>query len=88
MAEKIEPVEIYPMRGHSRGEWYGTLENIVTSEEDAEYWALFGVTHRGNKHCLGEFPTKSAAMSLKQIWKDRRDLEERRPNLHRYRSRT
>lgn len=63
MTEKSESFEIYPMRGHSRGAWWGTLEDIVESEEDAEYWALFGVTHRGNKHCLGEFPTKSAAIS-------------------------
>ncbi len=63
MTEKSESFEIHPMRGHSRGEWYGTLDDIVDSDEEAEYWALFGVTHRGNKHCLGEFPTKSAAMS-------------------------
>ena len=63
MTEKSESFEIHPMRGHSRGAWWGTLEDIVESEEEAEYWALFGVTHRGNKHCLGEFPTKSAAMS-------------------------
>ena len=63
MTERIESIEMYPMRGHSRGDWYGTLEDIANSEENAEYWALFGVTHRGNKHCLGEFPTKSAAAS-------------------------
>ncbi len=63
MTEKSESFEIHPMRGHSRGAWWGTLKDIVDSEEEAEYWALFGVTHRGNKHCLGEFPTKSAAMS-------------------------
>lgn len=51
------------MRGHSRGEWYCSLDDIAPSESDAEYWAIFGVTHRGNKHCLGEFPTKSAAES-------------------------
>ncbi len=66
MTEKSEFIEIHPMRGHSRGDWYGTLDDIVDSEEEAEYWALFGVTHRGNKHCLGEFPTKSAAISAKQ----------------------
>lgn len=88
MAEKIESVDVYPMRGHSRGEWYGTLEDIVDSEEEAEYWALFGVTHRGNKHCLGEFATKLAAMSAKQIWKNRRDLEAREPKLYRWRFRT
>ncbi len=75
MAEKVESVDVYPMRGHSRGDWYGTLEDIVNSEEEAEYWALFGVTHRGNKHCLGEFPTKSAAMSAKRSWENRRDLK-------------
>jgi len=53
------------MRGHSRGEWWGTLDDVVDSEEDAEYWAIFGVTHRGNKHCLGEFPSKSAAMAAR-----------------------
>ena len=51
------------MRGHSRGEWYCSLDDIAPSEEKAEYWAIFGVTHRGNKHCLGEFPTKTAARS-------------------------
>ena len=63
MTEKSESFEIHPMRGHSRSGWWGTLEDIVESEEEAEYWAVFGVTHRGNKHCLGEFPTKTAAMS-------------------------
>lgn len=61
MTEKIESMEIHPMRGHSRGEWYCSLDDIASSEDEAEYWAVFGVTHRGNKHCLGEFPTKSAA---------------------------
>ena len=61
MTEKIESMEIHPMRGHSRGEWYCTLDDIAPSDDEAEYWAIFGVTHRGNKHCLGEFPTKSAA---------------------------
>jgi hypothetical protein len=51
------------MRGHSRGDWYGTLDNVTQSEADAEYWAVFGVTHRGNRHCLGEFPTKDAALA-------------------------
>ena len=54
-------MEIHPMRGHSRGEWYCSLDDIASSEDDAEYWAIFGVTHRGNKHCLGEFPSKTAA---------------------------
>ena len=71
VTEKTEYIEIYPRRGHSRGEWYGTFEDIVDSEEEAEYWALFGVTHRGNKHCLGEFPTKSVAMSAKHAWRMR-----------------
>ena len=73
MAEKIESMEILPMRGHSRGEWYCSLDDIAPSEEEAEYWAIFGVTHRGNKHCLGEFPTKTAAKTavqgLKTLWK-------------------
>lgn len=63
MTEKIESMEVYPMRGHSRGEWYCSLEDIAASEDEAEYWAIFGVTHRGNKHCLGEFPSKSAAQT-------------------------
>ena len=66
MTERIEFIEVHPMRGHSRGEWYATVNDIVDSEEDAEYWALFGVTHRGNKHCLGEFPTKKAALSAER----------------------
>jgi hypothetical protein len=61
MTEKSETFEIYPMRGHSRGDWWGTLDDIVDAEDEAEYWAVFGVTHRGNRHCLGEFPTKRAA---------------------------
>lgn len=73
MTEKIESMEIHPMRGHSRGEWYCSLDDIAPSEEEAEYWAIFGITHRGNKHCLGEFPTKSAAetaaQGLKSLWK-------------------
>lgn len=46
MTEKSEFIEIHPMRGHSRGDWYGTLDDIVDSEEEAEYWALFGVAPR------------------------------------------
>jgi hypothetical protein len=61
MTEKIESTEIHPMCGHSRGEWYCSLDDIAPSEREAEYWAVFGITHRGNKHCLGEFTTKSAA---------------------------
>jgi len=63
MTEKIKAMEIHPMRGHSRGEWYCSLDDIAENEEEAEYWAVFGVTHRGNKHCLGEFATRSAANS-------------------------
>jgi len=63
MTEKTESMEIHPMRGHSRGDWYCSLDDIAPSEDKAEYWAIFGVTHRGNKHCLGEFPTKSAAVA-------------------------
>jgi hypothetical protein len=72
MTEKIESMEIHPMRGHSRGEWYCTLDDIAPSEEEAEYWAIFGVTHRGNKHCLGEYPTKSAAKTAAHGLKDLR----------------
>ena len=61
MTERVETMEIHPMRGHSRGDWYCSLEDIAPSESEADYWAIFGVTHRGNKHCLGEFPSKSAA---------------------------
>jgi hypothetical protein len=72
MTEKIESMEIHPMRGHSRGEWYCSLDDIAPSEEEAEYWAIFGVTHRGNKHCLGEFLTKAAADTavhgLQSLW--------------------
>jgi len=39
------------------------MDDIAPSEEEAEYWAVFGVTHRGNRHCLGEFPSKQAAES-------------------------
>ena len=51
------------MRGHSRGEWYATQKDIVNSDEEADYWALFSVTPRGHKHCLGEFPTKALALA-------------------------
>lgn len=37
MSEKIKFVVIHPMCGHSRGEWYATLDDIVESEENAEY---------------------------------------------------
>lgn len=69
MTEKIEAMEIHPMRGHSRGESYCSLDDIAPSEETAEYWAVFGVTHRGNKHCLGEFPSRSVAeTAVKGSW--------------------
>ncbi len=69
MSEKIESVLVHPMRGHSRGEWYATRDDVAASEEDAEYWAVFGVTRRGNTHCLGEFPTKSAAMRTTRLFR-------------------
>lgn len=61
MTEKTETVAVHPMKGHCRGEWYGTQGDIVESAEIAENWAVFGITHRGNKHCLGEFASESAA---------------------------
>ena len=63
------------MRGHSRGEWYATQKDIVNSDEDADYWALFGVTLGGHKHCLGEFTTKAEALVAQ---KDARLLAEGR----------
>jgi hypothetical protein len=81
MTEKVESMEIQPMRGHSRGEWYCSLDDIAPSEGEAEYWAVFGVTHRGNKHCLGEFPIKTAAKAaahgLKTVWKPAEPLQAR-----------
>ncbi len=59
------------MRGHSREEWYATLDDIAACDEDAEYWALFGITRRGNTHCLGEFLTKSAAIAAKRYFDSR-----------------
>ena len=79
MTEKSEHFEIYPMRGHSRGDWWGTLDDIATSEEEAEYWAVFGVTHRGNKHCLGEFPTKRAAVFAVRGFTRLADLDAKDP---------
>ena len=67
MSERAIAYELHPMRGHSRGEWYGTQKNIVNSDSKAEYWALFSVTHRGNKHCVGEFPTKAQAVAALNI---------------------
>lgn len=55
------------MKGHSRGEWYGTIDDVVHSEDNAEYWALFGVTHRGNRRCLGEFPNRRAAFDASRV---------------------
>lgn len=69
MTEKTETMEIHPMRGHSRGDWYCSLSDIASGEDEAEYWAIFGVTHRGNKHCLGEFPTKRAAEAAVLGWR-------------------
>jgi hypothetical protein len=66
MTEKSLSFEVHPMRGHSHGEWYGTLDNVVENDEDAEYWAVFGITHRGNKHCLAEYPTKADALAATQ----------------------
>jgi hypothetical protein len=80
MTEKIESMEIHPMRGHSRGEWYCSLDDIAPSEEEAEYWAIFGVTHRGNKHCLGEFPSKSAAETATTGLRSRRKPVEPSPS--------
>ena len=71
MTEKAVSFEVHPMRGHAHGEWYGAPENIANHEEDAEYWALFGVTIRGNHHCLGEFRTKSEAEAAKRDAIDR-----------------
>jgi hypothetical protein len=85
MTEKTESMEIHPMRGHSRGEWYCSLGDVAPSEEEAEYWAVFGVTHRGNKHCLGEFPTKTAARAavhgLKTIWEPPAPPQSRRGRI-------
>lgn len=61
MTEKAVSFVIHPMCGHAHGEWYGAPENIVDCEDDADYWALFGVTLRGNEHCLAEFRTKAEA---------------------------
>ena len=71
MAEKPVSFEVHPMRGHSRGEWYATQKDIVNSDGDAEYWALFSVTPRGNKHCVGEFQTKAAALVAKKYAQQR-----------------
>jgi len=66
MTEEAVSFVVHPMRGHAHGEWYGALENIVDDVDDAEYWALFGVTLRGNKHCLAEFHTKAEAEAAKR----------------------
>jgi len=82
MTEKIESMEILPMRGHSRGEWYCSLDDVASSDDEAEYWAIFGVTHRGNRHCLGEFPSKSAAEiaanGMESLWKPARPAPSRK----------
>jgi len=71
LAEKPISFEVHPMRGHSRGEWYAAQKDVVSSDEDAEYWALFSVTSRGNRHCLGEFPTKAEALAAEQYARQR-----------------
>ncbi len=67
VSEKFKSAQIHPMRGHSRGDWYATVDDIAASENDAEYWGLFAVTLRGNTHCLGEFPTRSEAVKAKRL---------------------
>lgn len=73
MTEKIKSLEVHPMRGRSRGEWYCSWDDMAPSEEEAEYWAIFGTTYRGDRHCLGEFPTKSAAETAAYGLKPRRN---------------
>ena len=78
MSERAIAYELHPMRGHSRGEWYATQKDIANSEDEAEYWALFSVTHRGNKHCVGEFATKLDALAaLNLANKELKDQEGR-----------
>jgi len=52
MTEKIESMEILPMRGHSRGEWHCSLDDVASSDDEAEYWAIFGVTHRNARAAI------------------------------------
>ena len=66
MTEKADSFEVHTMRGHAHSEWYGAPQNIVDCDDNAEYWALFSVTFRGNKHCLGEFKTKADADAAKR----------------------
>ena len=73
VADKTKSMEVHPMKGRSRGEWYCSWDDIAPSEEEAEYWAVFGTTHRGITHCLGEFPTKSAAEAVAYGFKPLRD---------------
>jgi len=70
------------MRGHSRGKWYAAQNDIVISEEDAEYWALFSVTSRGNKHCLGEFPSKAEALAAKKYAQQRTEFRLHLDHVH------
>jgi len=49
------------MKGHSHGEWYPSADDIASSDDEAEYWAIFGMTRRGNMRCLGEFTTRQSA---------------------------
>lgn len=86
MSEKAIAYELHPMRGHSRGEWYAAQEDIVNSEAEAEYWALFSVTHRGNKHCVGEFATKLDALAaLKLANKELKEQEAGDPEVTKFR---
>ncbi len=61
MSEPIDHKVLRPMYGRSRGDWNPTIDDIADCDEDANYWAIFGVTRRGKWHCLGHFPTKEAA---------------------------
>lgn len=83
MTEKIESMEVHPMRGHSRGDWYCSLDDVAPSEEKAEYWAVFGITHRGNRHCLGEFPTKHAATAVVEGHKEKTRASFESPTMSR-----
>ena len=73
MSETVVSVQIHSMRGHSRGQWAPTLDDTATSEEDAEYWALFGVTRRGHTHCLGKSATKPEAINASLLFDSPRD---------------
>ena len=51
------------MIGRSHGEWYPSADDIASSDDEAEYWAIFGTTQRGNMRCLGEFATRQDAVN-------------------------